>query len=542
MKQQVQQKTIFYNGRIWTGNQNQPEAEAMLVENGRIQAVGENLDLINQVIGCEKIDLAGARVIPGLHDSHQHLVNIGRMMDWVNLNGSASRAEVVARCRLYAAAHPERQIITGRGFLQDLFADRAMPTRYDLDLVAENKPVVIVRACGHIAVCNSAMLRLAGIGQGYRCGSDGQVDLDVHGEPLGIFRESAVALISAFYPKDTTADVQRYISNAARAATACGLTSVQTNDVGNTGNEGWQTCLTAYTDWIKANPAGLRVNHQLLFAKIETLLNFHAWRQLNPLQVDAERMSYGPLKIMCDGSLGGRTAHLLAPYSDDPSTCGVETLTQEEKTALLSLGHVLGYQMSGHAIGDAAIQGMLNAFEKTLGAHPSGDARPRIIHAQLTTPTQLEQIKRLGVVIDAQPGFVGTDLHVVEERIGQARSASSYAWKSMLELGIPVAGGSDSPVEPFNPFIGIACAVTRQDPSGFPAGGWLPEQRITIEQAVRMYTYGSAYSCFQETSKGRLMENMLADFILLDRDIFNIETGAIQDTKVLQTWIGGKLV
>lgn len=538
----MNQKIIFYNGRIWTGDQNYPEAEAMVIEHGRIAAVGTNQELINQVIGCEKIDLAGTRVIPGLHDSHQHLVNIGRMMDWVNLNGSASRAEVVARCRTYAAANPARNIITGRGFLHDSFDDRAMPTRYDLDQVSENKPVVIVRACGHIAVVNSAMLRLAGIGHGYQFGSDGQVDLDANGEPLGIFRESAISLVSAFYPKDTTADVQRYISNAAKAVTASGLTSVQTNDVGNTGNEGWETCLFAYADWIKANPAGLRVNHQLLFAKVETLLSFHAWRQFNDLAVDAERMSYGPLKIMCDGSLGGRTAHMLAPYTDDPTTCGVETLTQDEKISILSLGHALGYQMSGHAIGDAAIQGMLNAFEKTLGANPTGDARPRIIHAQFTTPAQLKQIKRLGVVIDAQPGFVGTDLHVVEERIGKARASTSYIWKTMLDMEIPVAGGSDSPVEPFNPFIGIGCAVTRQDPAGFPPGGWLPEQRILVEQAVRMYTYGSAYSCFQEKVKGRLMKNMLADFILLDRDIFSIEANEIQDTKVLQTWIDGKLV
>src|SRR5665647_142882 len=239
MKQQVNNKTVFYNGHIWTGDQNYPEAEAMVVEHGRIAAIGTNRELINQVIGCEKIDLAGARVIPGLHDSHQHLVNVGRMMDWVNLNGSASRAEVVARCQAYAEANPARSIITGRGFLHDSFDDRAMPTRYDLDQVSENKPVVIVRACGHIAVVNSAMLRLAGIGHGYQFGSDGQVDLDANGEPLGIFRESAIALISSFYPKDTTADVQRYISNAARAVTASGLTSVQTNDVGNTGNEGW---------------------------------------------------------------------------------------------------------------------------------------------------------------------------------------------------------------------------------------------------------------------------------------------------------------
>lgn len=311
--------------------------------------------------------------------------------------------------------------------------------------------------------------------------------------------------------------------------------------MGNTGNEGWDKALGAYQDWIVENPVGLRINHQLLFGSVEGLLQFHHWKENDYGHANNERMSLGPVKLMCDGSLGGRTAHMLSPYSDDSTTMGLETLTQEQKNAILSLAHVLGYQMSGHAIGDAAIQGMLNAFESALKATPKKDARPRIIHAQLTTPAQLLQIQRLGVVIDAQPGFVGTDLHIVEKRIGHDRAKSSYAWKTMLDLGVILAGGSDAPVEPFNPFIGLGCAVTRTDTKGVPLGGWLPEQKITIEQAVKMYTYGSAFACFQEREKGRLMKGMLADFVVLDQDIFSIESHRIQDTKAIQTWIGGHL-
>lgn len=538
----MNKRTLFVNGDIWTGDILKPSAEAMVVENGRILEIGGTESLKNQFVGGEIIDLDQKKVLPGLHDSHMHLVNVGRMMEWVRLNECTSRQEVIAKCRNFADKNPEASIITGRGFLQDQFDDHTMPTRYDLDQVSQTKPVAIVRACGHIAVINSVLLRMAGIGKNYQFASNGQVDLDDEGEPLGILREGAMRLATSHYPKETRADVYRYIKNASRAAIASGLTSVQSNDVGNTGNEGWEKTLGAYQDWIAETPTGLRINHQLLFGSVEGLLQFHHWKQNEYGFQDTDRMSLGPVKLMCDGSLGGRTAHMLTPYADDASTIGLETLTQEEKNSILSLAHVLGYQMSGHAIGDAAIQGMLNAFESALRATPKRDARPRIIHAQLTTPAQLLQIQRLGVVIDAQPGFVGTDLHIVEKRIGKDRMKSSYAWKTLSDLGVILAGGSDAPVEPFNPFIGIGCAVTRQDVKGFPAGGWLPEQKLTVEQALRMYTFGSAFACFQEREKGRLMKGMLADFILVDRNIFAVDAGEIQDTKVLQTYIGGDLI
>ena len=537
----MSERKLFVNGRIWTGDVLRPKAEAMAVEAGRVLACGSKEELSLQFTGAQHISLEGQTVIPGLHDSHMHLVNVGRMMEWVRLNDCTSREEVISKCRAFADKNPDAAMITGRGFLQDLFEDHAMPTRYDLDQVSQSKPVVIVRACGHIAVVNSVLLRMAGIGQGYQFASNGQVDLDANGEPLGILRESAMSLATAHYPKEKREDVHRYIRNAAKAAVASGLTSVQSNDVGNTGNEGWDKALGAYQDWIAENPVGLRINHQLLFGSVEGLLQFHHWKENDYGHSNNERMSLGPVKLMCDGSLGGRTAHMLSPYSDDSTTMGLETLTQEQKNAILSLAHVLGYQMSGHAIGDAAIQGMLNAFESALLATPKKDARPRIIHAQLTTPAQLLQIQRLGVVIDAQPGFVGTDLHIAEKRIGQDRAKSSYAWKTLLDLGVVLAGGSDAPVEPFNPFIGLGCAVTRTDTKGVPIGGWLPEQKITIEQTVKMYTYGSAFACFQEREKGRLMKGMLADFVVLDQDIFSIESHRIQDTRAVQTWIGGQL-
>ncbi len=537
----MSERKLFINGNIWTGDVLRPKAEAMAVEAGRVLACGSTEELSLQFTGAKHISLEGQTVIPGLHDSHMHLVNVGRMMEWVRLNECTSRDEVISKCRAFADRNPESAMITGRGFLQDRFPDHAMPTRYDLDQVSQSKPVVIVRACGHIAVVNSVLLKMADIGHGYQFASNGQVDLDTNGEPLGILRESAMGLATAHYPKEKREDVHRYIRNAAKAAVASGLTSVQSNDVGNTGNEGWDKALGAYQDWIVENPVGLRINHQLLFGSVEGLLQFHHWKENDYGHANNERMSLGPVKLMCDGSLGGRTAHMLSPYSDDSTTMGLETLTQEQKNAILSLAHVLGYQMSGHAIGDAAIQGMLNAFESALKATPKKDARPRIIHAQLTTPAQLLQIQRLGVVIDAQPGFVGTDLHIVEKRIGHDRAKSSYAWKTMLDLGVILAGGSDAPVEPFNPFIGLGCAVTRTDTKGVPLGGWLPEQKITIEQAVKMYTYGSAFACFQEREKGRLMKGMLADFVVLDQDIFSIESHRIQDTKAIQTWIGGHL-
>lgn len=531
-------RTLFVNATFWTGDRLNPWAEALLVEEGIIVAVGEKAQLESQSSGAKTVDLQGKLVVPGLHDSHIHLVNIGRMMEWVRLNETKSRKELVSRLRAYAEANPEATIILGRGFLQDNFDDQEMPTRHDLDQVATDKPVVVVRACGHISVANSYLLEMAGVGQGY-VSERGFVDLDENGFPLGILREGAMAVASAHYPKETREDLHRYIKNAAKSALELGLTSVQTNDVGSTGREGWDMVFGAFQDYLEEDEVGLRINHQLLFNSVESLVDFHDWRQNTYRRDNDQRMSLGPVKLMCDGSLGGRTAHMLEPYADDASTLGIEIIDQQKKNEVLSLAHVLGYQMSGHAIGDGAIEGMLNAFETVLKATPKKDARPRIIHAQLTNQEQLLRTQRLGVVIDAQPGFVGTDLHIVEKRIGTKRAKTSYAWKTLNDLGVVLAGGSDAPVEPHNPWIGIGCAVTRQDPEGYPAGGWFPEQKLTLEQALYMYTYGSAFACFQEKEKGRLMRGMLADFVVLDRNIFEIEPEEIQETKTLATYISG---
>ena len=228
------------------------------------------------------------------------------------------------------------------------------------------------------------------------------------------------------------------------------------------------------------------------------------------------------------------------PYADDPTTSGVEVLSQETVTRILSYAHQQGLQMSGHAIGDRAIEMLLNAFAAALAEKPQADARPRVIHAQLTTPEILKRCQELGVVCDIQPVFVGTDLHIVEQRIGKERMQTTYAWKTMRKLGIPTAGGSDSPVETCNPLVGIQQAVTRQDMSGFPEGGWLPEEKLTIEEALELFTLGPAFSAFNEATRGSISVGKLADCVVLDQDLTTVAPEEIASIKVQATYVGGR--
>ncbi len=528
---------ILYNGHIITVDAKAPRAQAVAIANGRFVAVGDNDEVLAyKSADTQLVDLDGQTVVPGFDDSHMHLLNVGTAMERVELSPARSRAQLVAIARDFLATNPGLTLLVGRGWNQDRFDDQQIPTRHDLDQISTEIPIFFSRVCGHLAVVNSKALQVSGVGRGVEQVRGGQVDLDADGEPTGVLREEATDLVGCIFPRTNPADYKRRYHKGALLASSLGLTSVQTDDMGDLHDV--EAKLQALHELVEEGNLPVRVNLQIRLSKPELVANLLELRQRRTFP--AHTVEFGPVKIMTDGSLGGRTAAMNEPYADDPSTRGVAVLDQDEVDSIFAAAHDHGLQVSGHAIGDHAMQLMLNGFRHVLTKKPTSDARPRIIHAQITTPSILAEMRELGVVADIQPTFVGTDLHIVEQRIGHDRAASTYAWKTMREMGIPTAGGSDSPVESCSPLLGIYSAVTRQDAEGYPVGGWLPDQKLTVEQSIELFTMGSAYACFEEEVKGSISVGKLADLVVLGDDITAIAPEKIKDVRVAATYVGGK--
>lgn len=531
----MQVERVMFNGNIITLDDKQPQVQAVAIADGRFVAVGSNEEILAlQGADTELTDLGGQTVIPGLADSHMHLANLGASMETVDLSSARSQSDLTRLGQAFLTQHPDLTWVAGWGWNHDKFADGAMPSRIDLDLITTDIPILFSRTCGHIAVANTRALELANLGQNPEQPAGGQIDLDTTGMPTGILRESAIGLVRRLAPKATLADHKRALATAAQHVASLGLTSVHSDDLAGH----FEEMLQVYHELVQEDRLPIRVSLQIRLYSPEQVDEF--LRVSQRFDFPPHTVEYGPVKVMTDGSLGGRTAALNAPYTDDPTTCGVEVLSQETVTQILGRAHAAGMQMSGHAIGDRAMEMLLHAFETALAEKPQPDARPRIIHAQLTTPQILKRCQELGVVCDIQPGFLGTDMHIVERRIGAERMQTTYAWRTMRELGIPTAGGSDCPVETCDPLVGMQQAVTRQDMDGFPAGGWLPEEKLSMQEALELFTLGPAYCSFNEDILGSITVGKLADCVVLDRDPRTVAPEQLSSIKVQATYVGGR--
>jgi predicted amidohydrolase YtcJ len=530
---------IFYNANVITVDAARPRAAAFAVTAGRFAAVGGNQEVLAlRQAETEVFDLGGATVLPGFNDSHMHLMSIGSGQEKADLGAATSRQELIGLGRDFLQSQPNRTWVLGRGWSQERFHDKAMPTRHDLDAIAADRPVYFVRVCGHVAVANSIALKLAGIAGEADAPTGGQIDVDASGAPTGILRENALGLVGNLLPAADIADYKRMFLAGAQAALRYGITSVTSDDIGELADA--ELKLEALQELLCENRFPLRYNIQ---ARVSTPAQVEKLRELRERYVfPAHTVEFGPLKLMCDGSLGGRTAALNEPYSDDPENRGVAILTQERINEMFALAHALGWQVSAHAIGDRTMEMLIDGFRFMLRQKPASDARPRIIHAQITNRYILDACRELGVVCDIQPIFVANDHSFVERRVGTERAKLSYAWKTMLQLGISAAGGSDAPVADCNPLLGLHAAVTRQDSSGNPPDGWLPEQKLTLDEAIHLFTLGSAFASFHEHNRGSITEHKLADFVVLSEDLTQVAPSALKDVTVAATYIGGECV
>lgn len=529
-------QTIIKNAHVYL--QEGQFADAIYIEDGIIKAVG-TLQGVRCAAeeGCQEYDAAGATVIPGFNDSHLHLLNLGTALTTVNLSGVTSKAEVKQRTLEFLAKNQLEKgaVVQGRGWNQDYFTDDgSMLTRQDLDDITTEHPLVFTRACGHIISVNSAALEKAGVDRNTPQPAGASFDLDDRGEPSGIFREAA-SMLRALSPSLTKERVEQLLRPAVAYANQHGITSLQTNDIHD---EVLEAVVQGYEALQHTDPA-IRVYHQSAFSTPESYAAFvesgHGTGAGNAF------LRYGPLKLFVDGSLGGRTAHLRQPYADAPATSGISVMSQEDLDKFVQTADRLGCQVAVHAIGDAAIEKVLNSYE-ALGGDSENPRRHGVIHVQITDRELVQRFADRNILAYVQPIFIQYDAKVVEARVGKEMAASSYAFHTLHKIGASVMLGTDCPVEDLDPIANLHCAVTRTGLDGFPAGGYVPGEKMSVSEAVDLYTQGSAYASFEEDVKGRIAPGFYADLTFLDQDIFSVPEGEIKNTKILATMVDGRFV
>lgn len=526
--------TIFIGGKVYTGDPGKPAVSCLAVRDGRVAAVGDEGEVrALQGPGTRVVRLEGRAVVPGLADAHLHILGYALSLDRLALQAARSLAEIRQALATAAARLAPGEWIVGRGWDQDQLAERRLPARQDLDEVCPHHPVFLQRTCNHIAVVNSAALRAAGIDRHSPDPPGGRIDRDpVTGEPTGILRENAVDLVARLIPPVTPARRKELLARALREAVRYGLTQLHTDDCLYAG--GLDVAEALFRELIGPEAIPIRITQAI---PAEWLAEAAA----AGIRTGAgdEWYRWGHVKLYADGSLGGRTAALLEPYADDPSTRGIYIHEREAFIDLVAEAHRLGNQVGCHAIGDGAAALFLDAVAESQRRHPRADARHRMIHCQILSEPLMARMAALGVVGDIQPVFLNTDGHWYVDRVGPERAATSYAWRSMMRHGIALCGGSDCPIEPLNPWYGVHVAVHRQDLTGVPEGGWYPEQRLTPEEALGLYTAGPAYAGFQESFRGRLLPGMAADLAVLDRDPFACDPAELKDVRSTLTMVGG---
>ena len=532
-------KTIYHGGQVFTGSL--PLAQAFAVEDGRFLAAGTDAELLAlRAEGDVLVDLAGRFVCPGFNDSHMHLVNYGNLMNMCDLTGSAtvSLAAVQDALRAFAASHPEGWII-GRGWNQDYFSPATdIPTRHDLDAVCADRPICITRCCGHCLVVNTCALDMLGIDASTPVPEGSAIDQAADGSLTGVFRDTAMVMIQTRLPKHDKAALKQMIRQACAGLNALGVTSCQSDDFCAFENVDWRDVLAAFQEVEAEGDLTVRVYEQSQFTTPAGLQSFLDMGYTTG--TGSELFKIGPLKLLGDGSLGARTAYLSGTYADAPGEKGLAIFTQEQFNELITLAHTHNMDAAIHAIGDGILDMILNAYEHAFAQYDRPH-RSGIVHVQLTREDQLARMKQLGMHAYAQTIFLDYDSHIVRARVGDQLANTSYAFRSMKEMGITVSNGTDSPVENPNPMRGLQCAVTRQ-PLDASIPPYRPEEAFTVEEALDIYTAGGAYASYEENFKGKIQPGMIADFVILDKSPFDVPAQEIHRIRNMATYLGGKCV
>ena len=476
-----------------------------------------------------RLDGKGRTLVPGMIDGHAHVMGLGLSLITLDLSGTRSLAEAQAKIAAYVRENGGRKWILGTGWNQEAWGLGRFPTAADLDAAVSDVPVWLERVDGHAGWANSAAMRAAGITAATKAPQGGRIEM-AGGKPAGVFVDAAKTLIERVVPAPAPKDRDLAFELAQRKLLSQGITAVA--DMG-TRIEDWQTFRRS------GDRGALRIRIMAYAAGIDQMVTI-AGPEPTPWLYD-DRLRLGGVKLYLDGALGSRGAWLKADYADAPGQRGLPLTGATQLRNQMSRAAMDGFQIAVHAIGDLANAEILDAIEE-LAATYKGDRRWRVEHAQIVDPADLPRFARNGTVASMQPMHEASDWRMAQARMGEARLKGAYAWRAMLDNDVPLAFGSDVPVESANPFPGLAVAMTREDAKGEPFGGWMPEQRVRFEEAFAAFTSGAAYAGFAEKRFGSLAPGQRADFLLIDRDISMARPSDVRDTQVLESWIGGKRV
>lgn len=523
---------IYFNGNVWTGNSQQPKAEAIAIDDGNIAAIGASAEVLK--LGDAKtrsVDLKGAFVVPGFIDNHVHFVNGGLALAQVDLRDAATPAEFSRRIARAATKTPKGQWIKDGNWDHELWGGE-LPTRQWIDKDTANTPVFVSRLDGHMALVNSLVLKLAGIDAKTPDPDGGTIVRDKNGQPTGILKDAALNLVTKVIPPLSDLELQQGLERAMEHAVSRGLTQV--HDMG--GIEDWRV-LDLYRRTKASDKLRLRIYSFVPLADWQKAAEF---RKKNGTG-DAW-LRWGAMKGFVDGSLGSTTAWFHKPYDDAPDTSGLTMVDPEQLRTQIVAANKADLHVTVHAIGDRANDWLLDAFEKVEQAGPKKDWRFRIEHAQHLTPAAIKRFKPLSVVASMQPYHAIDDGRWAEKRIGAERLKGTYAFRSLIDAGAHLTFGSDWPVAPLDPLTGIYAAVTRRTIDGANPNGWQPQEKITVAEALRSYTAENAWAGFQEGKVGVLKQGALADFAVLSKDLFAVPPTEITNVKVVRTIVGGREV
>ena len=534
---------LFINGEIYSMKKEGEKFQSLGVKDGKIIFLGTDEEGKN-ISSKELIDLKGKMMIPGMADAHLHLYAYCQNLTFVDLSKVHNINEMINLMKEKVKNVKKGDWVKGVNFDQSKWKENRFPTLEEMNSISKDNPVIIKRCCLHAVVANSRALEIAGIGKNYQAGSGGIVELDKNGMPNGILREQSTKVFDDILP-DPLKDIEvqkKIMQDVLNDMSSKGITTIHTYAA-----KIWQynEDINIYKNFEKEGKLPLRVTvciDELFEPEILTKEKLN-----NPYR----KVQLGAYKIFSDGSMGSRSAALKKPYSDDPQNSGFMLFTQEELNNKILTGYEHGLQPAIHAIGDRALDMTLAAIEHTLKTtkekgmtdEEQKNRLPfRIIHVQMIDDDLLERMKKLPLVLDIQPIFLCTDLHWIEDRIGKERLKGSFALKTMEKAGLIQTGGSDCPVETYEPLKGIYAAVTRQDMEGYPIEGFLPEERLSVYEALCMYTKNVHYATGQENVLGTLEIGKFADLTVLEKNLFKIDEKEIKDVKVEQTYVAGNCV
>ncbi|MBA3341321.1 MAG: amidohydrolase [Gemmatimonadaceae bacterium] len=531
--QTVRADLILVNGRVYTVDAARPLVAAIAVRNGRVLFAGSEREA-RALAGPQTriVDARGQTVIPGMVDAHAHLFGLGNSLRNVQLAGARSYDEVITRVVARARDVKPGEWIVGRGWDQNLWPDRNFPTHEALSRALPNNPVALERIDGHATLANAMAMRTARVDASTKDPDGGRLIRLSDGSPSGVFVDNASAFIDRAVPPLTRQQARDAIIAAIAEANKWGLIGIHDAGVGPETIDIYEALARegrfSLRNYVMISDDSAAIRHYMSRGPLSALYDGRLWVK--------------SIKLYSDGALGSRGAALLAPYSDEPGNTGllVSAPAHIEQVATAALRR--GFQVNVHAIGDRGNRIVLDAFDAAFRKVPRADHRFRIEHAQVISPSDIPRFSVLGVIPSMQASHQTSDMRWAEARVGPERIKGAYAWRSLLETGVVIPNGSDFPVEEVNPLISFHAAVSRQDGTNWPSGGWYPRQIMTRTEALKSITIWPAFAAFQENLMGSLAPGKYADFVILDRDIMTIPASDILKTRVVSTWIAGRTV